>query len=259
MKRNSLFAGRFALTGVAVAAMLLSAADVWALGLGRLAVQSSLGETLRAEIDVSSMTAEEESGLQVRVASPEAYRAAGVDYNAVLPGARVALMRRADGRPFLRVTSDRSVQEPFVDVILEPSWPTGRLVREYTMLFDPPSNRAAAPAPVAPAPAPVIAPSMTAAPAPATRASRAERRNAQPKAAANDATESKPSVPRTSDASGGGDEYKVRAGDTLYRIATRTQRPGVSLDQMLVSLYQANPDAFANQNIIAPIFFKSII
>ncbi len=54
-------------------------------GLGRLTVQSALGEPLRAEIDITSITPEEASSLRVRVASPEAYRAAGVDYNAVLP------------------------------------------------------------------------------------------------------------------------------------------------------------------------------
>lgn len=110
---------------------------VWALGLGKLAVQSALGETLRAEIDVTSLTAEEAANLRVRVAPPESYRAAGVDYNAVLPGTTVVLQRRADGRPYLRLSSDRSVQEPFVDVILELSWSTGRLVREYTLLLDP--------------------------------------------------------------------------------------------------------------------------
>ena len=71
----------------------------WALGLGRLQVQSALGETLRAEIDVTSLSPEEASNLRVRVAPPEAYRAAGVDYNPVLPGTQAELLRRPDGRP----------------------------------------------------------------------------------------------------------------------------------------------------------------
>ena len=119
--------------------MWMSVPEAWALGLGRLAVQSALGETLQAEIDVTSLSAEEASNLRVRIASPDAYRAAGVDYNAVLPGTVASLQRRADGRPFLKLTSDRPVQEPFVDVILELSWSTGRLVREYTLLLDPPT------------------------------------------------------------------------------------------------------------------------
>ena len=168
MKRNSTFSGRLALTGVAAAALWLAASNAYALGLGRLSVQSALGEALRAEIDVTSLTPEEASSLRVRVAPPEAFRAAGVDYNAVLPATQVELQRRGDGRPYLRVTSDRAVQEPFVDVILEISWSTGRLVREYTMLFDPVTTaRAPAPAPTAPATATSIAaaPPVAAAPA----------------------------------------------------------------------------------------------
>ena len=91
MKRTSTISGRFALTGVAAAALWLAAPNAWALGLGRLAVQSALGETLRAEIDVTSLTPEEASNLRVRVAPPESYKAAGVDYNAVLPGTQVTL------------------------------------------------------------------------------------------------------------------------------------------------------------------------
>ncbi|MBN8493110.1 MAG: hypothetical protein J0M00_17010, partial [Burkholderiales bacterium] len=124
--------------------------DAQALGLGRLTVQSALGEPLRAEIDVTSLTPEEAGTLTLRVASPDAYRAAGVEYNPALPGTQVQLVRRADGRPYLRLTSDRAVVEPFVDVILEMNWSSGRLVREYTLLLDPPSvprNLAAAPAP----------------------------------------------------------------------------------------------------------------
>ena len=154
--------GRFALSAVAAATLALAASGSWALGLGRMAVQSALGENLRAEIDVTSITPEEASSLRVRIAPPDAYRAAGVDYSAALPGTQVTLARRADGRPYLRVSSDRAVQEPFVDVILELNWSSGRLVREYTMLLDPPTTRTAA----APPPAPAVAPAISAAPTP---------------------------------------------------------------------------------------------
>ena len=112
----------FALSAVATAVLVLAAPGSWALGLGRMAVQSALGENLRAEIDVTSITPEEASSLRARVAPPDAYRAAGVDYSTILTGTQVTLARRADGRPYLRVSSDRVVQEPFVDVILELSW-----------------------------------------------------------------------------------------------------------------------------------------
>ncbi|MES3016043.1 MAG: FimV/HubP family polar landmark protein, partial [Pseudomonadota bacterium] len=257
MKRNLTFSGRFALTGVAAAALMLAAPAAWSLGLGRIQVQSALGESLRAEIDVTSITPEEAANLRVRVAPPDSYKTAGVDYNAVLPSTRVELLRRADGRPYLRLTSDRGVQEPFVDVILEINWATGRLVREYTMLFDPPvTARAPAPAPTVttspsissttPVPPragaasrPLPVPAATPAESPAVREARPAPRPT-PAAAPR---------PAAAAATGGADEYTVKRGDSLSKIASRTQRQGVSLDQMLVSLYRGNPQAFIDSNM----------
>jgi pilus assembly protein FimV len=241
LKQNTLNSGRLALRGVAAAAMLFCALNASALSLGRLAVQSGLGETLKAEIEVTSLTPEESSNLKVRVAPPESYRAAGVDYNAVLQATQVSVQRRGDGRTFLRITSNRAVQEPFVDVILELNWSTGRLVREYTLLFDPPSTRTAAPVAVTTEPAlssapPAMSSAAANSPAVATRAPRAASRPA-------------PMVVDSPVAAAGVDQYTVRPGDTLSRIAGRTQRPGVSLDQMLVSLYKGNPDAFLGNNM----------
>ena len=150
-KRTGRLALREVAAVVAVVAALGAAPSAWSLSLGRLSVQSALGESLRAEIDVTSLTPDESANLRVRVAPPDAYRIAGVDYNAVLPSTAVSLQRRADGSPYLRISSDRSVQEPFVDVILELSWSSGRLLREYTLLFDPPSVARAPAAPVTPA------------------------------------------------------------------------------------------------------------
>ncbi len=255
MKRISTLSGRFALTSVAAAALWMSMPEAWAVGLGRVAVQSALGENLRAEIDVTSLTPEEASNLRVRVAPPEQFRAAGVDYNAVLPATQVTLARRADGRPYLKVTSDRAVLEPFVDVILEISWATGKLVREYTLLFDPPNMARAAPA--APTTSPVISSSPPAPqPLPATRPAPVER--ARPVAAAPvppaapkpEPTEAaKPARTASAAPADGPDSYRVRSGDSLSRIASRTQREGVSLDQMLVALYRANPQAFMGDNM----------
>ncbi len=244
-----MFPGRFALSGVAAAALLLASPGAWSLGLGRIQVQSSLGESLRAEIDVTSITPEEAANLRVRVAPPDTYKTAGVDYNAVLPSTQVEVLRRADGRPYLKLTSDRGVQEPFVDVILELNWSTGRLVREYTMLFDPPAT----------ARAPAAAPSATTAPALSSAAPVPPRAVAASRSVpAPGAPRAEPAAPReprsaarSADGAspGGADEYKVRQGDSLSKIASRTQRQGVSLDQMLVSLYRGNPQAFIDSNM----------
>jgi pilus assembly protein FimV len=250
LKRNLTFPGRFALTGVAAAALYLAAPAAWSLGLGRSQVQSALGEALRAEIDITSMTPDEASNLRVRVASPDSYRAAGVDYNPVLPSTNMELLRRADGTPYLKLTSVRAVQEPFVDVILEISWSTGKLVREYTLLFDPPTAVRNTPPPaVALNSAPVI----SAAPPAAALNPRPERRAPTPPPPAVDTSAPRQPAPSRAapkaDAPTGADEYKVRQGDSLSKIAARTQRGGVSLDQMLVSLYRGNPSAFVDNNM----------
>ncbi|MDQ5897562.1 MAG: pilus assembly protein FimV [Pseudomonadota bacterium] len=272
MKTETKRTGRLALKQIAAAAAMMAVIGTMtpasALSLGRLSVQSALGETLRADIDVTSLTPDEAANLRVRVAPPDAYRIAGVDYNPVLPSTAVTLQRRADGTPYLRVTSERPVQEPFVDVILELSWSSGRLLREYTLLFDPPATAkspASPPTPAAvaaaPMPAPVappVRPSRTEAPAVAEPAPRGEPRRAEAPAAAADAA-SKPAARRaappavpapseTSDKSAGG-QYTVRPGDTLSGIAARLQVSGVSLDQMLVGLYQGNSQAFAGNNM----------
>jgi len=251
LKNTTQQLGRFALTSVAVAALSLGSTDSWAIGLGRLAVQSALGETLRAEIDVTSMTPEEAANLRIRIAPPESYRSLGVEYNSVLPTTQASLLKRADGRPFLRLTSDRVVQEPFVDVILELSWATGRLVREYTLLFDPPVAQAPA---APPAPAVATAPVFSAPVAPAPVAPRSQRPSPAPApASAADrvpkAPPPPPSAPTTAVGGSTGDTYLVQPGDTLTRIASRTRQGTVSLDQTLVSLYRGNPKAFIGENM----------
>jgi pilus assembly protein FimV len=268
LKRNLKLSGRFALTSVAFAALCLTSPWASALGLGRLTVKSSLGEAMQAEIDVTDMTPEEQANLRIRVAPPEAYRAANVDYNPVLPTTRATLQKRPDGRLFVRLVSDRGVQEPFVDVILEISWATGRLVREYTLLFDPPTAiRAAAPSPsgtttspvisAAPPPAEPLPPASVApAPAPAVSSKEAARQRREAARAADAesraaAAESKAQGTRAAAPAGGAgvDEVQVHSGDTLSKIATRTQREGVSLDQMLVALFRTNPSAFSGENM----------
>ncbi len=275
LKRKLKFSGRFALTSIAAAMLTLASPWASALGLGRLSVQSALGEAMQAEIEVTSMTAEEQANLRIRVAPPEAYRAANVDYNPVLPTTRATLQKRADGRLYVRLVSDRGVQEPFVDVILEISWATGRLVREYTLLFDPPAAQrapatqaqggtttspvisaappAATPLPPATSPAPSAREQRDAA-AREQRAARDAQREAERQAAKERegrlGIAPRRRIGQCARAAGAGvDEYRVQSGDTLSKIAGRTQRPGVSLDQMLVALFRANPSAFAGENM----------
>ncbi len=265
MKKRSQNRIRSVLNWAATAALCAAGSHASALGLGRLSVQSALGESLRAEIDITSLSPEEADNLRIRIAPPDAYRASGVDYNAVLSATQVQMAKRGDGRPYLVLSSERAVQEPFIDVILELSWATGRLVREYTLLFDPPSLRPAAAAP--PLTSPVIIGTQTPQPGAASTAVRvppalpaqsiAPPRAAKPgpgngrEAALPPAQSASAAVrPAAHGASAAPvDGYRVHAGETLSRIASRTQPAGVSLDQMLVALYRSNPQAFIGNNM----------
>ena len=234
----------------------------YALSLGRISVLSALGEPLRAEIDVAQITPEEASSLKAAVATPEAFKAAGLEYTPVLAGLEVTLQRRADGRSYLRLTSSRPVSEPFVDLVLQATWAAGRLTRDYTMLFDPPGSRPSATAvaptapvlsrPATPAPARAPAPAVANESSPTTPPATREARPAQPAPAARPEPRVRPPVPRVAAAenSGAGDkQLTVKPGDTAGRIAAQNKPGTVSLDQMLVAILRSNPNAFIGGNV----------
>ena len=238
----------------------LASLEAHALGLGRISVQSALGEPLRAEIDIAEISADEASSLKASVASAEAFRAAGLEYSSSIAELQISVQKRVDGRSYLRLSSARAITEPFVDLILEANWSSGRIVRDYTMLFDPPNLRqsgnaagaASVTAPVLSRPALPAAPPPPAAgiagtpyystspppvqaavrPAPVAKAQPAKVILAAPKAA----------VP-------GGQQLAVKPGDTAGKIAAKVKPASISLDQMLAALLRSNPDAFIGGNI----------
>ncbi len=229
----------------------LSAPHVSALSLGSVVVQSALGEPLRAEIDIPDINAEESASLQAAVASPDAFRAAGLEFNAALSGLKVTLMRRTNGRAYIRLTSDRPVNEPFVDLILEASWASGRIVRDYTLLFDPPNSRrpSTAAAPTAPAVGAVQSSAGPAQSAPNAPSSIGAASPAVPRpAVAQPRPGSRPAGAAVAAMAAEG-SITVKRGDTASKIANAVKPATVSLDQMLVALLRANPDVFINNNI----------
>jgi pilus assembly protein FimV len=200
---------------------------VGAAGLGRLNVLSALGQPLVGEL--VSVTREELGSLSARIASADAYQQANLQYNPALVGARVTVERRPNGQHFLKIISSRPVTEPFIDVLVELTWASGRLSREYTALLDPPG--------VGPAPAPVIAAVPESRPTPAPRE--------QPAAVPAPSRPVAPAAPKA-----GAREYgPVQRGETLGKIAKEVMPEGVTLEQMLVALYRNNPDAFISKNL----------
>lgn len=314
--------------GIAVASVMgLCGSQAYALSLGRLAVMSALGEPLRAEIEILDINADEATSLRSQVASPDAFRAAGLEYTSNMQGLQITLQKRSDGRSFLRVSNSRAINDPYVDLVLEVSWSTGRIVRDYTMLLDPPNLKQAQPttapivppqvstapvrviaepaaniapaqapaptepppaaqaagptetapsaesgpitqagdqAPAAPTPAPAqIEAPPAQAPSPAPTASEApalapvEATAPVEPVAAPSQTQTEPAAPATAAAPApqpmpvavAAKRVVVKPGDTATKIVLSQKTAGISLDQMLVALQRANPNAFMGGNV----------
>lgn len=157
---------RSIITAIVASALWFAASAAQAAGLGKLTVLSPLGQPLLAEVEIVALQAGEEDGLSARLASPDAYNAAGIEISPTLLGVRVDIARR-NNRPVLRLTTKQPVNEPFLDMLVELQWPTGRLVREYTFLLDPPDYRSRPTIAAVPAPSqPEVAPQEQAAPSP---------------------------------------------------------------------------------------------
>ncbi len=241
--------------------------NVDALGLGKLNVTSALGQPLTGDIELILDQGETIESVRARVAGPELYRQQNLEYASSLQRVRITPQMQGN-RAVLSLSSTSPVQEPYLDLLVEVNSSTGRIVREYVFLLDPPGAATAqaiepsspprpivlpvpravaapvAPAPIVAAPAPVVisapppaaVPSAQPAPAPARPTRRAQ------------VAATPPAAPAPAAASGSR-TYTVRQGDTLSGVADKVFGGKVSLDQALVALQRANPDAFINNNI----------
>jgi hypothetical protein len=158
----------------------LSPSLTWALGLGEIHLNSALNEPMRAEIDLIAATPEELTALRASLAGRDAFARYGVDRPPFLSSLVFKVGKSKDKRDVLFVTSTDAIPEPFVTFLVEVNWSRGRLMREYTLLLDPPvyspGETATSSAPVvAAATAPAAATTAAATTAPGRHAGRANR------------------------------------------------------------------------------------
>ncbi|MHB1619844.1 MAG: FimV/HubP family polar landmark protein [Sulfuricella sp.] len=232
----------------------MASLPAFAAGLGKLTVISALGQPFRGEIDLLAVDKKDLGAIRARFASYESFKEAKIERAPVLSAMRFSVEQKKNGDPYLKIISSKPVDEPFLDMLIELDWPAGRLVREYTILLDPPgygeqqTEVASVVKPVSAVPAPAAA--VSAQPAvTSTGAVKSEIRAniplnkkllAKEKAKAEVAGESKPAR----------ETYgPVRKGENLAGIASALKPEGVSLDQMLVALFQSNKQAFAGNNM----------
>lgn len=237
MRNSKIILGAYA----TVLMTLSASAD--AAGLGKLTVLSSLGEPLRAEIEVLDVADLDLSTLTARMASSEAFRQSGIDRATIVSSVRFAIEKKKKDGVVIKVSSPQIISDPFLDLLVEFQWPTGRLVREYTVLLDPPGY--ARPEAVVPVALPAIADKeaqKAAAVSEPTPLPPPEKAKPEPKAA--------PSRKAVAAEKPQGDKYgPVKKGQSLYQIAGEVKPAEVSLEEMLVALYRSNPNAFAGKNM----------
>lgn len=216
-----------------------------ALGLGDIRPNSALNQAFNAEIKLTSVSKGEIDDVRVSMASDEAFKRSGVDRTFLLSRLRFNPEIKADGTAIIRVTSSEPIREPFLNFLVEVNWPKGRLVREYTVLLDPPVT-------LERKPAPIKAPAVT----------KTKKRVAPAKKLVQRAKPVKPvtkkpviSAPTTLMQSvhpgytGILDEVKVKKNASLWVIARKHKYPGVDQHRMMMAIYHANPRAFIKNNI----------
>ncbi len=211
------------LSAAILLASAVAPASLYALGLGELHTRSALNQAFNADIDMLSVKKEEADGIKVKLAGPQAFARAGVERPYMLSKLRFQTKVLRNGKTVIHVTSRDPIREPFLDFLVEVNWPGGRLVREYTVLLDPPVT-------LARRPAAVKKPRVTQKPATTiVTPSTSVKKAAEPVA---------------------GESYgPVRRGDTLWGIAAKTRYSDVSVEQMALAYFETNGHAFRRGDI----------
>ncbi len=195
----------------------ITPAGVSALGVGEMKLHSALNQRLLAEIPILVSPGEDISQLRVNLAPAQAFAKAGLARPYYLSSLRFKPIQRADGSVVIQVTSSEVIREPFLDFLLELDWPQGRMLREFTVLLDPPSM--------------VAEVTQVAQETPETTSAPIESSDVG-------------TIAET--------QYgPVRRGETLWTIAERLRPPAITTEQMALALFKANPHAFSGANLNA--------
>jgi pilus assembly protein FimV len=197
---------------------LLAPASAYPLGIGDIQMHSALNQNLDAEIALYGTAGESTTNIRVSLAPPEKFDEAGVPWNYFLTKIKFQSVTKADGSVVIKLTSKEVLNEPFLDFLIEVSWDKGNLYREFTVLVDPP---AAYTRPVIPA--------------------------VQQEKQYTETTKTNAFVAETAV-----DKYVVNKNDSLWKIAERVNtNNAVSIEQMMMAIYEANPNAFFEKNVNA--------
>lgn len=228
------------------ACLALMPFSIHAAGLGRLDVSSSLGEPLKAQIELLLVSPDELASMVAAIAPEDAYATQGIPHLAIHNSIKVELAKNAAGLPMLKLISNQPITDPYLDILIQVDWASGRLQREYTVLLDPPGYQATADI----ADAPLTEPLQSAASANTSSVTEPARPTVGSQSSVKKIRKSREPVEQDSFADGSDTRViKTKPGDTLSSVAKELQVEGVSLDQMLIGLYENNQEAFFSGNM----------
>lgn len=252
------------LLGALIAGALFLPSRAFTLGLGEIEVNSALNQTLKADIQLLSATPEDAENIIVKLASRDEFQRAGLDRPYSLSDLRFKSEVR-DGSPYIVVSSGSPIREPFLNFLLDVDWPNGHLLREYTVLLDPPvfMMQSAGGAATSAAEddnsfrpdssgvtntAPVAAPTARVNSRPS--ASQLQTPSVQQQAPARSTFVPAPVQQQPAVINQPAGAYRIKAGDTAWSLAD-AMRPdqSVSVAQMMIAMLRSNPGAFINDNI----------
>jgi len=275
MNKNTL---RLFLSGALLGA-LLSPTSLFALGLGDLRLNSALNQPFDGEIEIASATPDELNSIRVGMANEDTFKRSGLDRPAFLSSFTFRV-ETSGGRPVIKLRSNTAITEPFVNLLVDVSWTGGRVLRQYTVLLDPPvfaqtpttdessmmtarsqtqeanpatgtidrSAAAPAPAPTTPEESASSSTSAPSVPSPAPGSAAAMPLPAPQAAPIEEPAAPTARVPAPSAQTSyePGENYAVKKGDTLSKIASQLRTAGVSTKQLMVALYRANASSFGS-------------
>jgi pilus assembly protein FimV len=232
------------LTKALTVASLLAPVSGHSLGIGDIRVRSALNQNLNAEIALVASRGESPANIKVNLAPAEKFDEAGVPWSYFLSKIRFSTVVKPNGTMVIKVTSREALKEPYLNFLLEVSWPKGNLYREFTVLVDPPADYQHQD---------YQEPQYQEPAYPTTSGYDTYRPQRQDYAPPRQrAVRHRSAKPRRSTGNGSyGGQIVTRRNDTLWNVAERARDAGVSVEQMMIALYEKNPQAFYQQNVNA--------
>lgn len=246
--RNNYFKLTFAIITASVITFL--SPDSYALSFGKLRVDSELGQPLRLQIPLESVTDQEAETLDITLGTREDFQRAGVEYPDIASLLEIEMVTGSDGRYHVEISTRDPVQEPYLHVLLSAIWAGGKAIREYTALLDPPMYTGS---PVADVTLPGSSDSASASEgdgAAAAVAAEIEAAVAAAEQAEATSIASGGSASSQGTSPSGTDQIVVHQGDTLSQLVANLARPvGINHIQALEAVFRKNPGAFINDNM----------